>query len=55
MGRLRGLVDAAAPAIWAASQGVLSLVQPGASRKDIEAVSDLLFEAVVEKLSQASS
>ncbi|WP_417585803.1 hypothetical protein [Nitrincola sp.] len=40
---------------WAASQGVQSLVQQGVSRKDIEAVSDLLFEAVVGKLSQAAS
>jgi len=52
MGRLRGPVDATARAIWAASQGVLSLVQLGASRRDIEAVSDLLFDAVVDKLSQ---
>lgn len=32
-----------------------SLVLQGVSRKDIEAVSDLLFEAVVDKLSQAAS
>jgi AcrR family transcriptional regulator len=55
MGRFRGPVDAAARTIWAASQGVLSLGQLGASRNDIEAVSDLLFEAVVDKLSQRSS
>ncbi|HEY4091683.1 MAG TPA: TetR/AcrR family transcriptional regulator [Luteibacter sp.] len=52
MGRFHCTVDPAARAIWAACQGVLSLVRPGASRKDIEAVSDLLFEAVVDKLSQ---
>ncbi|MDR5907601.1 TetR/AcrR family transcriptional regulator [Franzmannia qiaohouensis] len=55
MGRFRGSVDAAARAIWAASQGAQSLVQQGVSRKDIEAVSDLLFDAVVSKLSQAAS
>lgn len=52
MGRLRGPVDATARAVWAASQGALSLVHSGAPRKDIEAVSDLLFEAVVGKLAQ---
>jgi AcrR family transcriptional regulator len=52
MGRFRGPVDAAALVVWAASQGALSLVHLGASRKDIEAVSDVLFKAVVEKLSQ---
>lgn len=52
MGRFRGPVDAAALAVWAASQGVLSLLHRGASRKEILAVSDLLFDAVVEKLSQ---
>lgn len=53
MGRLQGPVDAAARAVWAASQGALSLVHLGVSRKDVEAVSDLLFSAVVAKLSQA--
>jgi len=52
MGRLQGSVDAAARAIWAASQGALSLVQLGASRKDIQAASSLLFEAVITRLSQ---
>jgi AcrR family transcriptional regulator len=52
LGKFRGPVDATARAVWAASQGALSLVQLGASRKDIEAVSDLLFDAVIEKLSQ---
>jgi len=55
MGRFRGPVDLAARAVWAASQGALSLVQQGASRKDIEAVSDLLFDAVVEQLSRSAS
>lgn len=52
MGRFRGPVDSAAQVVWAASQGVLSLLHRGASRKEIVAVSDLLFDAVVEKLSQ---
>lgn len=55
MGRFRGPVDATARAIWAASQGAQSLVLQGVSHKDIEAVSDLLFEAVVDKLSQPAS
>ena len=55
MGRFRGPVDTAARTIWAASQGVLSLGQLGASRKDTEAVSTVLFEAVVDRLSQRSS
>lgn len=49
-GRLRGPVDAAARAVWAASQGVLSLARPGVSRRDVEATSDLLFDAVVVAL-----
>lgn len=52
MGRFRGPVDAAALAVWAASQGALSLLHRGASRKEVAAVSDLLFDAVVGKLSQ---
>lgn len=55
MERFCGPVDAAARAIWAASQGAQSLVLQGASRKDIEAVSDLLFEAIVGKLSRVAS
>lgn len=51
MGRLQGPVDATARTIWAASQGALSLVLLGASRKEVEGVSDVLFKAVVEKLS----
>lgn len=52
MGRLRGPVDAAARAVWAASQGALSLVLQGAQRKDVEATSELLFNAVVSELSR---
>ena len=52
MGRLRGPVDAAARAVWAASQGALSLVHRGVARKDIEATSDLLFQAVIDRLAQ---
>jgi AcrR family transcriptional regulator len=51
MGRFRGPVDEATRAIWAASNGALSLLQGGASRKEIEATSELLFNAVVRELS----
>lgn len=50
MGRLRGPVDATARAVWAASQGALSLVHQRLSRKEIEATSDLLFRAVIREL-----
>jgi hypothetical protein len=53
MGRLRGPVDATALAVWAASQGALSLVHQRVSRKDIEATSELLFDAVIARLAQA--
>ncbi|QIL73826.1 TetR/AcrR family transcriptional regulator (plasmid) [Diaphorobacter sp. HDW4B] len=53
MGRLQGPVDHAARGIWAASQGALSLLFLGTSRKDVEAVSDLLFNAVIDRLSKA--
>lgn len=52
MGRFCGPVDVAARAVWAASQGALSLVQQGAQRKDVEATSELLFKAVVSELSR---
>ena len=52
MGRLRGPVEATARVVWAASQGALSLVNLGLSRKDIQSVSNLLFDAVIEKLSR---
>jgi AcrR family transcriptional regulator len=52
MGRFRAPVDGAARAVWAASQGALSLIQGGAARKEIEAVSDLLFRAIVAELSR---
>lgn len=55
MGRFSGPVDAAARAVWAASQGVLSLVQPGAQRKEVEATSELLFKAVVSVLARSAS
>lgn len=51
MGRLQGPVEATARAVWAASQGVLALVNTGLPRKDIQATSDLLFGAVIDKLS----
>ncbi len=50
MGRFRGPVDTTARAVWAASQGALSLVHSGASRKEIETLNDLLFDAIVGKL-----
>lgn len=53
MGRLRGAVDASALAVWAASQGVLSLVHQRVPRKDIEATSDRLFEAIIGSLGTA--
>lgn len=52
MGRFRGPLDLAARAIWAASQGALSLAQQRAARKDVEAVSEVLFNAVVNELSR---
>ena len=55
MGRFRGPIDEAARAMWAASNGALSLLQSGASRKDIEATSGLLFNAVVRELSASTS
>lgn len=52
MGRLRGPVEATARTIWAASQGALSLVHRGLPRKEIEATSTVLFEAVIRALAQ---
>jgi AcrR family transcriptional regulator len=51
-GRFLWPVDAAARAVWAASQGALSLVWQNTPRKDVEATSRLLFDAVVKELSQ---
>lgn len=51
MGRFVGPVEAAARAVWAASQGVLSLVHPGSRHTDIKSTSALLFNAVVAELS----
>jgi len=50
-GRFLVPVDTATLAVWAASQGLLAMVHQGPSRKEIEALSDLLFHAVVDKLS----
>lgn len=52
MGRFRGPVDPAARAVFAASQGALSLVHLGVARKDVEAASELIFNAVVNELSR---
>ena len=54
-GRFRRPVDVAARAVWAASQGALSLVGQNLARKDIEATSRLLFDAVVSELSRPPS
>lgn len=54
MGRFQGPVDFAARTVWAASQGALSLIQQGVTPKDIVAVSDLLFDAVVARLSRTA-
>lgn len=52
MGRLRGPVDATALTVWAASQGALSLIHQRVPRKDIEATSAVLFDAIVSRLAQ---
>jgi hypothetical protein len=54
-GRFRLPVDTAARAVWAASQGVLSLVSQNATRKDVETISRLLFDAIVNELSRPQS
>ena len=54
-GRFRLPVDTAARGVWAASQGVLSLVHQNAARKDVEATSRLLFDAVVNELTRSPS
>ncbi|MCH2558392.1 MAG: TetR/AcrR family transcriptional regulator [Alcanivorax sp.] len=47
-------VDEAARAVWAGCNGVLALTGRGLSRREIEATSDLLFDAVVARLSVAN-
>jgi AcrR family transcriptional regulator len=44
-------VDAAARAVWAASNGVLGLIAAGHAKREVEATSAILFEAVVARLS----
>ena len=51
MGIFRCSVDEGARAIWAASQGALSLVRKGYVRKEVKATSELLFNAVINELS----
>jgi AcrR family transcriptional regulator len=46
-------VDEAARVVWAASNGVLALVSAGRTRREVEAASDTLFDAVITKLSAA--
>ncbi|UUX97700.1 TetR/AcrR family transcriptional regulator [Aquabacterium sp. J223] len=43
-------VDEAARAVWAGCNGVLSLTAQGAGRREVEATSDLMFDAVVSRL-----
>jgi AcrR family transcriptional regulator len=52
MGRFRGPADAAARAVFAASQGAMSLVHHGEPRKNVEAASELIFNAIVNELSR---
>ena len=54
-GSFRPPVDAAARAVWAASQGVIALARPGARRKEVEETSELIFDAVVAALSTRSA
>jgi AcrR family transcriptional regulator len=51
-GRFKLSVEESARAIWAANNGVLSVLRRGASRREIEAVSDLLFVAVTVELAK---
>lgn len=44
-------VDEASRAVWAGCNGVLALIGRGPSRREIEATSDVLFEAIVARLS----
>lgn len=44
-------VDEAARAVWAGCNGVLSLLNKGLPRREIDATSQTLFEAVVTRLS----
>lgn len=47
-------VDEAARAVWAGCNGVLSLTFCGVAKRDIEAVSELMFGAVVSRLQQGN-
>jgi len=49
-GRLNTDVETAFRAIWAGSNGVLSLFMQGASQKEIKATSDLLFDALTARI-----
>lgn len=52
-GRFNQPVDVAVRAVWAASQGPLSLAAQHVAREDVETTSRLLFDAVVNELSRA--
>jgi AcrR family transcriptional regulator len=47
-------VDEASRAVWAGCNGVLALTGIGLARREVEATSDILFEAVVARLSTAN-
>lgn len=49
-GRLKTDVETAFRAIWAASNGVLSLFMQGESQKNIKTTSDLLFDALTARI-----
>lgn len=51
MRRFVGPVGTAALAIWTANQGVMSLILQGRSDEEVKQMSDLLFQAVVARLS----
>lgn len=50
LGRVRGPLDSAARAIWTANQGVLALILQGHRPKDVKAMSELMFKAVITEL-----
>lgn len=47
-------VDEASRALWAACNGVLTLTDRVKSKREVEATSDLLFEAVVARLGKSA-
>lgn len=47
-------LEQATRTVWAGCNGVLALMGAGLTRRDIEATSEMLFEAVVRRLRQAA-